>query len=173
MREYPEPTSQARFAVYGACAQLVPIEGRTPAIYSRVRFRRIRWLCVLRRVILVVACANVASLQLARAASRQNELRIRLSLGASRGRVIRQLLTESALLALVAGIIALLFTWALLKVLVTIAAGAVPAEYGSLVLHITPDIGIFAYVFAISLAAGFLSGLPRRWKAHAPRSPHR
>jgi predicted permease len=110
-------------------------------------------------MILVVACANVASLQLARAASRQNELRIRLSLGASRRRVIRQLLTESALLALVAGIIALLFTWALLKVLVTIAAGAVPAEYGSLVLHITPDIGIFAYVFAISLAAGILFGL--------------
>ena len=110
-------------------------------------------------MILVVACANVASLQLARAASRQNELRIRLSLGASRRRVIRQLLTESALLALVAGIIALLFTWALLKVLVTMAAGAVPAEYGSLVLHITPDIGIFAYVFAISLAAGILFGL--------------
>ncbi len=110
-------------------------------------------------MILVVACANVASLQLARIASRQNELRIRLSLGAGRRRVIRQLLTESGLLALVAGIIALLFTWALLKVLVTIAAGAVPAEYGSLVLHITPDIGIFAYVFAISLCAGILFGL--------------
>ena len=110
-------------------------------------------------MILVVACANVASLQLARIASRQNELRIRLSLGASRRRVIRQLLTESALLALVAGMVALFFTWALLKVLVTIAAGAVPAEYGSLVLHITPDIGIFTYVFAISLCAGILLGL--------------
>ena len=73
--------------------------------------------------------------------------------------MIRQLLTESALLALLAGIIALFFTWALLKVLVTIAAGAVPAEYGSLVLHITPDIAIFAYVFAISLCAGILFGL--------------
>ena len=110
-------------------------------------------------MILVVACANVASLQLARTASRQNELRIRLSLGASRRRVIRQLLTESAMLALVAGMVALLFTWALLKVLVTMAAGAVPAEYGSLVLHVTPDIGIFAYVFAISLVAGILFGL--------------
>jgi predicted permease len=110
-------------------------------------------------MILLVACANVASLQLARAASRQNELRTRLSLGASRRRLIRQLLTESALLSLVAGTIALLFTWALLKVLVTLAAGAVPAEYGSLVLHINPDIGIFAYVFAISLVAGVLFGL--------------
>jgi predicted permease len=110
-------------------------------------------------MVLVVACANVASLQLPRAASRQNELRIRLSLGASRRRIVRQLLTESALLALVAGLIALFFTWALLKVLVTIAAAAIPAEYGSLVLHITPDLEVFAYVFAISLIAGILFGL--------------
>jgi predicted permease len=110
-------------------------------------------------MVLVVACANVASLQLARAASRQNELRIRLSLGASRRRIIRQLLTESALLASVAGLIALFFTWALLKVLVTTAAAAIPAEYGSLVLHITPDLEVFVYVSAISLIAGILFGL--------------
>lgn len=110
-------------------------------------------------MVLVVACANVASLQLARAASRQNELRIRLALGASRRRIIRQLLTESSLLAVVAGFFALLFTWALLKVLVTIAAGAIPAEYGSLVLHVTPDLEIFMYVFAISILAGILFGL--------------
>jgi predicted permease len=110
-------------------------------------------------VVLLIACANVASLQLARAASRQSELCLRLSLGASRQRLVRQLLTESALLGLIAGVIALLFTWALLKVSLTVAAQSLPPEYGSLVLHVTPDITIFAYVFAISLVAGILFGL--------------
>jgi MacB-like periplasmic core domain len=60
---------------------------------------------------------------------------------------------------LIAGIIALLFTWALLKLSVTMAAEAIPAEYGSLVLHVTPDPEIFVYVLAISLIAGVLFGL--------------
>ena len=110
-------------------------------------------------MVLVIACANVASLQLARAASRQSELCLRLSLGASRRRLIRQLLTESALLGLIAGVIALLFTWALLKVSITLIAQGIPAQWGSVVLHVTPDLGIFAYVFAISLVAGILFGL--------------
>lgn len=61
-------------------------------------------------MVLAVACANFGSLQLARARSRQSELRTRLSLGASRGRVIRQLLTENVMLGVLAGGVALLFT---------------------------------------------------------------
>ena len=110
-------------------------------------------------MVLVIACANVASLQLARATSRQSELAMRLSLGASRGRVMRQLLTESALLGLIAGAIALVFSWALLQVAVTIAASAFPAEYGTFIFHVTPDLEIFSYVVVISVAAGFLFGL--------------
>jgi predicted permease len=110
-------------------------------------------------MVLSVACANVSSLQLARARSRHNELCTRVSLGASRVRVIRQLLTESALLALLAGAVALLFTWAFLQVAVTLVAEAFPAELGTLVFHVTPDLKIFAYVFAISLVAGILFGL--------------
>jgi len=110
-------------------------------------------------MVLVIACANVASLQLARAASRQPELGMRLSLGASRLRIIRQLLTESALLGLIAGAVALLFSWAFLQTVVVVIADAFPDEYGTFIFHVTPDLGIFAYVFCLSLLAGVLFGL--------------
>jgi predicted permease len=110
-------------------------------------------------MVLLIACSNVAGLQLARSASRQNELSMRLSLGASRLRLIRQLLTESALLGLVAGVVALLFTSVLLKALAVLMAATIPLEYGTLVYNMTPDFGVFAYVFAISLVAGVLFGL--------------
>ncbi len=135
-------------------------------------------------MVMVIACANVACLQLARAASRQNELRMRMSLGASRVRLIRQLLTESALLAVFSGALALLVTWGVLKVVANVTASALPPEYGSLILHVTPDLGIFTYVFAISVLAGVLFGLtpalessrsalPSSLKANAGSSPGR
>src|ERR1017187_2498834 len=109
-------------------------------------------------MVLVVACANVGSLQLARARSRQNELRTRMSLGASRLRLIRQMVTESALIGTLAGAVALLFTWAILKGAVLAMANAFPGEYGGLVFDVTPPLEIFAFVLAVSLIAGMLSG---------------
>ena len=111
-------------------------------------------------LVLVVACANVAALQMARAAARQNELAMRLSLGASRRRLIRQLLTESGLLAVMAGIFAFLFSGAFLQVLVVAISDAFPdALAGSLVFHVAPDLKVFAFVLLISLIAGFLFGV--------------
>jgi predicted permease len=110
-------------------------------------------------LVLVIACANVASLQLARAAARQNELNMRRSLGASRGRVIRQLLTESVLLAMLAGAMALVFAWALLRVLVVEYQSLLPPEWGMPVLHVNPDLKVFAFVLGISILAGVMFGL--------------
>jgi predicted permease len=111
-------------------------------------------------MVLVVGCANVASLQLARAASRQNELAMRLSLGASRERIIRQLLTESALLGLMAGVLAFLFSWAVLQAVVVAIADAFPDQmFGTIIFKVTPDPVIFSFAFLISIFAGVLFGL--------------
>jgi putative ABC transport system permease protein len=110
-------------------------------------------------MVLLVACANVSSLQLARADSRQNELRTRLSLGASRARIIRQLLTESAVVGLLAGVVAFFCTWVFLKAAVFYGLRALPEEGGTFILDVTPDLKTLLFVLCISLLAGFLFGL--------------
>jgi predicted permease len=110
-------------------------------------------------MVLVIACANVAALQLARATARQNELRVRVSLGASRGRLVRQLLTESALLGLVAGAAALFCSWVMLRILARLAKDTLPTNMGTFVVHVNPDMQVFLYVLVISLLAGVLFGL--------------
>ena len=112
--------------------------------------------------VLVVACANVANMLLARGASRHREIGVRLALGASRGRIIRQLLSESVLLALLGGIGGLLASlWTTKLVWISIEQvffGLFPGHV-AFKLDLSPDFRVFAYALALSVMTGFLFGL--------------
>ena len=110
--------------------------------------------------VLLVACANIANLLLARGAARQREIAIRAALGAGRWRVVRQLLTENLLLSTAGGIGgALLATW-LTELLARGAAGSIPRADE---IHVDARTVVFA--FAIAIIAGLVFGLVPAWQA--------
>jgi putative ABC transport system permease protein len=104
-------------------------------------------------LLLLIACANVASLLLSRALARRREIAIRIALGASRAAVVRQLLVESVLMALIAGVAGTALGWAATRALVRWGAEQIPRG-----MPIEIDLRVLGFTLAVSLLTGVLFG---------------
>ncbi|HEX7295935.1 MAG TPA: ABC transporter permease, partial [Pyrinomonadaceae bacterium] len=139
----------------GAKVQLTTeVDGRFDAATKMIQYGAMLALFV-SGLVLLLACANVANLMLARAAVRAKEIGTRLAIGAGRGRIIRQLLTESLLLALLGGVVGLALAFWGTRM---IQASFPPVPY-PIIFDVTPDLYVLKWMMLISLITAVIFGL--------------
>jgi ABC-type antimicrobial peptide transport system permease subunit len=112
-------------------------------------------------LVLLIACANVANLLMARGAARQREIAIRMAVGAGRWRLVRQFLVESLTLSVIGGVFGLLVAaWT-----ISAMVGAIPESTGAVGLSTSLDLRLLAFTMALSVLTGLLFGLMPALKA--------
>src|SRR5215467_4221617 len=110
-------------------------------------------------LVLLIACANVANLLLARASSRQKEIAIRLSIGGSRWRIVRQLLTESLLISFLGGTLGSLVAFWSVEGIARYVLTHLPRGAGELMWNVSPDLRVWGYSLALTAFTGIVFGL--------------
>jgi predicted permease len=115
-------------------------------------------------LVLLIACGNVANLLIARALARQKEVSVRLSLGASRGQLIRQLLVESIVLSIGGGAVGVLLSFAMTRALLAF----IPAEGNPLLITPVPDARILLFTLGVTILTALVFGLVPAWRATRP-----
>jgi predicted permease len=146
--------------------QLTVLSGSQGWSWMRRGLTRPLWVLMALVVgVLLIACANVANLLVARAAARQRQIAIRLAIGASRGRVVQQLLVESLLIALAGGAAGLALAMGAIAPLLTLL---VPAEQ-QVAISPSLDVRLFAFAFGATVITGVLFGLVPALQATRPR----
>jgi predicted permease len=169
-REHPDHNRDKQFTLVGGLSNRFPVQEMAQGVQAFMAI-----LTAVVALVLLLTCSNVTNLMLSRAAAREQEMAMRRALGASRARVIRQLLTEGVVLALCGGALGLLFTGWGLQLLALLKPPSMIVPVG---LEVPLNMRVLVYGGGVSVLVGLVIGLVPGWRSgrwplyHVLRSGH-